>query len=70
MTFRCTCTLMSHVHSPDQRSGVRDPLELLQLDDPLKSGLQVAIFFERPVVPLKDGPLDRTRRRNRMLRIP
>ena len=33
-------------------------MEVVQLDDPLEAGLQVAILFEHPVILLADGLLD------------
>ena len=33
-------------------------MEVLQLDDPLEAGLQVAILFEHPVILVADGLLD------------
>ena len=33
-------------------------MEVVQLDDPLEAGLQVAILFEHPVLLGADGPLD------------
>ena len=42
----------------DHRSGSRGSVEVVQLDDPLEAGLQVAILFEHPVILLADGLLD------------
>ena len=42
----------------DQRSGSRGSVEVVQLDDPLEAGLQVAILFEHPVILGADGLLD------------
>ena len=33
-------------------------MEVVQLDDPLEAGLQVAILFEHPLILLADGLLD------------
>ena len=33
-------------------------MDVVQLDDPLEAGLQVAILFEHPVILLADGLLD------------
>ena len=42
----------------DQRSGTRGSVEVVQLDDPLEAGLQVAILFEHPLILGADGLLD------------
>ena len=42
----------------DHRSWSRGSVEVLQLDDPLEAGLQVAILFEHPVILVADGLLD------------
>ena len=42
----------------DHRSWTRGSVEVLQLDDPLEAGLQVAILFEHPVILVADGLLD------------
>ena len=42
----------------DQRSGSRGSVEVIQLDDPLEAGLQVAILLEHPVILGADGLLD------------
>ena len=42
----------------DHRSGTRGSVEVVQLDDPLEAGLQVAILFEHPVILGADGLLD------------
>ena len=42
----------------DQRSGTRGSVEVLQLDDSLEAGLQVAILFEHPLILGAAGLLD------------
>ena len=42
----------------DHRSGSRGSVEVVQLDDPLEAGLQVAILFEHPLILGADGLLD------------
>ena len=42
----------------DHRSWTRGSVEVVQLDDPLEAGLQVAILFEHPLILGADGLLD------------
>ena len=42
----------------DHRSGSRGSVDVVQLDDPLEAGLQVAILLEHPVILGADGLLD------------
>ncbi len=65
------------VEAVDHRSGARESVEVLQLDDPLEAGLSVAILPEHPGAPpdgwparsgrSRGGPLGWTSRTGRML---
>ena len=44
------------VEAVDHRSGARESVEILQLDDPLEAGLSVAILSEHPGDPPDGWP--------------